>query len=369
MGNDQPFRMFLEFDPDNAVAFLAEDPALFDLLNFFIADDGACRNDHFTLRPIFIDKGNRRRQFFAVEALAPAQFLVDLVPAYISQVIPAVVGEDIPHQLVGVFQVGRFAGTQFAVDFQQGVFPVLRGILGQGSGQEGMFPEGPDNIVVSGQAHDTHQSRSGKLTGPVHTGIDDIVQIRFIFDPSAPVRNDRGAVQELAHGVLFLAIIDTGRTDQLADDDTFSTVDDEGPRIGHQREVPHEHGGFFDFAGILIQQADVHIQRSCISSILLFALFHVILGITDGEVFKTQFQIVGKIFNGGHVLEYVVQPLPNKPLIRFSLQVDQMRHLQNFFDPSITVPYTVTIMNRLKHVVSHSFSPGRFSITKKQGNQ
>ena len=361
LGHDHLFRFFLIFHPDFRIAGLAVDAALFNFVDFFITDDGAGRQDHFAPGAVGIFEGNGRSQFFAQQALAPAQFLVDLVPAHIGQVIPPVVGEDVLDQLGGVFQVGRFARTEFPVDFQQGIFFVLGGILGQGSHQERMFPEGLDDVIVGGQPHDTEQCRCRQFPGPVHTGIDDVVQIGFIFDPGTPVGDDRGPVEKFPHGIHVFGIIHTGRTDQLADDDPFRPVDHEGTGIGHQGEVPHEYSGFLDFARIFVQQTDVHIQRSRIGGVLFLAGLDIVFGIPDGEVFKTQFQVVRKILDGRNVFENVVQSFSYEPLIRFSLQVDQMRHLQDFFDPSITVPDAVAIMYRLKHVVSHSFSLGRYS--------
>lgn len=65
-----------------------------------------------------------------------------------------------------------------------------------------------------------------------------------------------------------------------------------------------------------------------------------------------------------------MKSFPDEPLIGFSLQVNQMRHLQDFFDSGIAVPFTVAIMNRLEqHMGSHSFTSCRFFNTKKQGPQ
>ncbi len=360
-GDNDPFRFFLVFHPDFCIAGLAVDAALLDLIDFFIPDDGTGRQDHFALAAVRIFKSDGRSQFLTQKTLAPTQFLIDLIAAHIGQIIPPVVREDVLDQLGGIFQVGRFARTQFPVDFQQGIVFIFGGILGQSRYQERMFPEGPDDIIIGRQPHDTEQCCSRQFPGPVHTGVDDVVQVGFIFDPGTPVGDHRGPIEEFPHGIHVFGVIDSGRPDQLADDDPFRPVDDEGPGIGHQREIPHEDSGFLDFSRILIQQTDIYIQGCCIGGIFFLAGLDVILRVPNGEVFKTQFQVIRKILDGRNILENVVQSFSYEPLIRFSLQVDQMRHFQDFFDPRITVPDAVAIMYRLKHVVSHSFSLGRYS--------
>src|SRR5699024_7541911 len=55
--------------------------------------------------------------------------------------------------------------------------------------------------------------------------------------------------------------VSTRRTDELGDDEAFGTVDDEGTFIGHQREVAHEYGLLLNFAGVVVHELGVFIQR------------------------------------------------------------------------------------------------------------
>ena len=54
-------------------------------------------------------------------------------------------------------------------------------------------------------------------------------------------------------------------------------------------------------------------------------------------------------------MQNIYQALVEEPLIRFSLNVNQMRHGQYFIDSGITIPCSVTYLNRFKHVIPHPF--------------
>ena len=49
------------------------------------------------------------------------------------------------------------------------------------------------------------------------------------------------------------------------------------------------------------------------------------------------------------------EALLNEPLIGLSLDINQMRHSQNFIDSRITIPSPITYWNRFKHVIPHPF--------------
>ena len=115
-----------------------------------------------------------------------------------------------------------------------------------------MLAKDADNFLIGGQAQGAQQHGGRQLTGAVHTSINAIVNIGFIFNPSAAVRNNSGAIQLFTAGINVYTIIYAGRTHQLADDNTLSTVDNKGTGFGHQGEITHENGGFLNFAGILI---------------------------------------------------------------------------------------------------------------------
>ena len=49
------------------------------------------------------------------------------------------------------------------------------------------------------------------------------------------------------------------RTNQLADKNTFSTVDNKSTGFSHQWKITHENFRFFDLAGVFVKQANVYV--------------------------------------------------------------------------------------------------------------
>ena len=129
------------------------------------------------------------------------------------------------------------------------------------------------------------------------------------------------------------AIIDTGRTHQLGDDDTLGTIDDEGTGIGHQGEISHVDVGFLDLAGDFVDEPGAHAQGGGIVYIPLLALQQGVLGfVIQRKINEIQLQIALIVGDRGDVLEYGPKTLIQEPLIGIFLYFDEVRHLGHFID-------------------------------------
>ena len=73
------------------------------------------------------------------------------------------------------------------------------------------------------------------------------------------------------------SIINTGRTNQLAYNNTLCSVNNKRSGIRHQRKIAHKNLMLVDLFFILIVESYANLQRSCISSIPLLTFFDRIL--------------------------------------------------------------------------------------------
>ncbi len=88
-------------------------------------------------------------------------------------------------------------------------------------------------------AERTQQDRHRQLAATVDTGEQRILRVELEVQPGAAVRDDAGAVQQLARAVGLATVVveeHARRTVQLRHDDALGTVDDEGAVVGHQRD-------------------------------------------------------------------------------------------------------------------------------------
>ena len=130
-----------------------------------------------------------------------------------------------------------------------------------------------------------------------------------------------------------MAVEHTGRADQLADDCTLGTVDDKGACVGHQGEVTHEDLLILHLAGLLVQQTGGDAQGGCKGNVALLALLDAVLRLLiQPEVHEAQCQIAGVVLNGADVVEDLFQALVQEPLVRVLLDLDQVRHTDDFVD-------------------------------------
>ena len=86
-------------------------------------------------------------------------------------------------------------------------------------------------------------------------------------------------------------VIDARRTHKLADDDTFSSVDDKCTCLCHQRKVSHEDLMFIDLISLLIMEPYPDFQGCRISRVSFFALidriFHIFFAKCKVHKFQT----------------------------------------------------------------------------------
>ena len=253
-----------------------EDTAVFNFPNFGSADNRLSRHDKLARFPV----DNRLMQGEAEKAMFPAELAAGFITADTSHIITAGVKEEPFKEAAGTFYCRRFAGTKFFIDFNQCFFLRFGSILFESGLQTGIIIEKLHNIVICGPTERTNQDGRGDLTISVDTGINNAVRIRFQFNPRPAVRYDRRTVEPNAHGIDFTAVIHAGRTYQLADNNTFRTVNDKCTRIRNQGEVTHEYFLVFDLTCFTIHQANKHTKRGRISRVPLFALANVIFRFT-----------------------------------------------------------------------------------------
>ncbi len=100
------------------------------------------------------------------------------------------------------------------------------------------------------------------------------MDIDFIFQPRTAVRDDRCGIGLLTGFIDCTLVVHTGRTDNLRNDDTFRTIDNERTVIGHQREITDVNLALLHFTGFLIGQTYEQLQRGGIVCVTLFAFLH-----------------------------------------------------------------------------------------------
>ncbi|MNK72514.1 hypothetical protein D3C87_919930 [compost metagenome] len=128
----------------------------------------------------------------------------------------------------------------------------------------------------------TQQDRHRQLAATVDTGEQGILRVELEVQPGAAVRDDAGAVQQLARAVGLATVVveeHARRTVQLRHDDALGTVDDEGAVVGHQRDFAeidllllHVLDGLGGRLAVVDHQAHGHAQRRAVAHAALTAL-------------------------------------------------------------------------------------------------
>ncbi len=150
--------------------------------------------------------------------------------------------------------------------------------------------ERSQNVFAGTQAKGAQENRSQELSLAVDADVEHVLLVVFEFDPRSAVRND---LAEEVGAIVRSLEEHARRTVQLADDDTFRAINNEGAVLRHQRNIAEENFLFLDVANgaiaslrVFIEDGETHgdLERRRVSHAALFALAHVVLQLQSNRV-------------------------------------------------------------------------------------
>ena len=198
------------------------------------------------------------------------------------------------------------------------------------SGSVSIGAEERADLVVLLVADGSQQGGRRDLALAIHLDPQLVLVVGLELEPGAAVRDDLGAEQHAAgRRVLDLAVVDAGRTDELADDDPLRAVDHERALVRHPGVVAHVHALALDLAGLLDQELDVDVQRLAERQVLGAALLLGVLGLTELVVEELELHdLAGEVLDRADLIEQLTQSLGHEPLERIELEFDQVGDLE-----------------------------------------
>ncbi len=190
----------------------------------------------------------------------------------------------------------RLARTDLLVEFTKSALEIIGLILLKGGNDLRLFTEQIDNLGVSAYSEGADQRRNRDFAGTVYTHVKYVVGIRFVFQPRTSVRNNRAGVKRFSEFIAGDPVINTGTSDQLADDDTLGSVDHKRAGLSHQRKISHKDLMLTDLVVLLVMESHPYLQRSRIGRVSLRALLNGVLDIIpadfEGSKFKAELSAV-----------------------------------------------------------------------------
>src|SRR5690606_16073221 len=202
------------------------------------------------------------------------------------------------------------------------------------------------------EAERVEQRGHRQLALAVDADVDDVLGVELEVEPRATVRDHAGGEEELARRVGLAAVVieqHTRRTVHLADDYAFGAVDDEGAVLGHERHVAHvdvllldiEHGAGLGL-GVDLEhdQAQRDLHRRRVGDAALAAFGRVVLRILELVVDEVELGGAGEVADREHRAKRLLEARDiagrlvgaQELLVRFALDLDQVRHLHDFVD-------------------------------------
>ncbi len=275
--------------------------------------------------------GDGLAQRVACQTACNVQLLVILVTTYRRNVIAAGVKEQRIEQAARRIHRWRLARTQLLINLNQCFLNGLGRILVQRCENALVLTEHLNNLCIGLYADCADERGDRNFSILINADIEYIVAVGLVLEPSAAVRDNRCGQQRLVGLVQRHAVVYARGTDDLRYDNTLCAVDNEGAGICHLREVTHEQLLLLDFACLAVTQTHANAQRAsvrCIARLaLLYAVFRLVIELIVDE---RQFQIACIVGDACDVLKDLAQTIGQEPFVGFFLNLDQVRHFQNF---------------------------------------
>src|SRR5262249_49824412 len=288
---------------DLVIAQLVE-LGLGDLLVALQQDLAGHRIDDVVRRYLAHQLGDLYRQLLDARILELLDRLLGELPVLLDQDlarvgVPDVAGRALAGQKVVLDRLEVFLARLQVHGF--GVVEVVEQLLGR--------------VAERAQKH-----RGQELAPTVDAHVDEVLGVELEIEPGTAVRNDARRVQQLARrvGLALVVIVEhTGRPVELRHHHALGPVDDEGPVVGHQRDLAEVDLLLLDVAnglgaGLLVDvpdhQADHHLDGRGVGHAALTALGHVVLGLL--EVVRHELERAGfrEVLDREDALEDTLQP-------------------------------------------------------------
>ena len=226
---------------------------------------------------------------------------------------------------------------------------------------------------LAAHAERVEQRGDRNFPAAVDARVHDVLGVELDVEPGAAIGDDTGGEQKLARRMgLALVVIEehAGRAVHLRDDHALGAVDDEGAVVGHERNVAHVDILLLDVlhrlgAGFLVDiehdQPQRHLERSRVGHAALAALVDVVFRTLELVLDEFEHRRGGEIGDREHRLEDGLKALVGPAAFRFLdqqelvvgrlLNLNEVRHLRDFFDFSEKLPYALPTDKRLRHHV------------------
>ncbi len=200
------------------------------------------------------------------------ELLVDLVAPHLGEVVAFGVEEKPLDEVLRVIYVHRLARTLTPEDFQQRVVARGRIVPLQRVPYEPRVLEAVQDLLRPPEAQRLQKYRNRQLPLPVDPDRDIPLSLDLELQPGAAARH-QARRQDLLGLVLRLHDVRARRTHELRHHDPLGTVDDEGPRLGHEREIAHEDVLLPELPRLLDNKANPHEKRRGVRLVFRNALF------------------------------------------------------------------------------------------------
>jgi len=244
--------------------------SILDFSRFFLGQRNTGLGNNFTAFHINCIFGQSKTG----DTIAKCKFFIKFITSYFSQIVSSHIKEHTINKALGTIDGKWLARTQFFVQFQKTILIILRSVFRKTCNNFWFFTEQIQDLLVCSDTEGTDQHCDRHFTVTVYTYIENVIGICLILKPCTTVWNDRSRIQFLTNLIMCNAIIDSRRTNQLAYDNTLSTIDNKSTGRRHKRQVAHENIMLTDLFCLFIMKSYLYFQRCCIRCITFFASFN-----------------------------------------------------------------------------------------------
>ena len=211
--------------------------------------------------------------------------------------------------------------------------------------------ESLDDLFVSSETQSSQEYCKRELTCTVYTHADDAVLIFLKLKPSTSVGDDLRCILSLSSLTELCSEVSSGGTNDLGDDNSLGTVDDEGTVFRHDRKVTYICFLFLALTCLGVMESQFDLERSSIVAVFLSALFETADRIRRIEFFvkEIDFPNVLRVRYRRDLLENLLNTLIKKPVVGILLDLDKIGYFDYLVNTRVGHTHGLALFDGMHH--------------------
>ena len=213
------------------------------------------------------------------------------------------------------------------------------------------FTESLNDLLIGSKSQCSEEDSKRELTGTIDTNADNTVLVFLELEPSTSVGDDLRCELLLTSLTALFTEISSGRTYDLADDYSLSTVYDESTVLRHDRKITYVCFLFLALTGLGVMESQLDLKGSSVIAVFLPTLIQTADGSCRIKLLVKEIDLpnILRIRYRRDLLEDLLNTLIKEPVVGILLDLDEIRYFDYLVDTRVGHTNCLALFDGMHH--------------------